>query len=628
MTGAVFRAIEVSEQFLCNLQFVLDEQEDESKASNLEAVNAANEVFVVRKSPIANESTARSSKKPGQLERVRRSKILSIGERQGRHRPTSIFTPPDDGDEYKSKRPKLHKQHTQSKPASAVTAPMQDEVVDDKGITKTIRGSQKRGPGRPKSQVTSFADSQKSGHQLRSRKTKPVPSSKDHPVPQEKRANRRRREGPYSASPDTQQSSRSDHDDFEKPSEEQNALVTDVIVDQRLTNNHESQAHHQEFEEEHTEPTKHAKNSELPSEPSNDNESESTQKSRTSAVGDAKYIEVEESPGAEDEESESEPGVDVDADAEADQELADLELFGHHNDWKRVLAAKRSIGVSKRKEKQSKDVPKLEGQLVKDLIAEARGCIEAYESIASGCSTSMDEQEKVQGSRRLQKALEDLQRRVRDLSEDRCDKKKQTIRGIYAHLIPEVIELVGKALKVRTVQLREAENFGVLEEVIDVLNIPVVLCYKARHWITKPNADTAIIKPTVQIQPLIISIHGTFQKQLQKRYRNRAQRLGQSDAIEERRARARKEKEAAEKKARIAAEYARARSEARAQNPHLYKTKYPTQSPKRRRQQVSSTVIWTPDMDRELLSALLSPSNTGTTGNHASTLPRIRLTVL
>ena len=505
---------------------------------------------------------------------------------------------------------------------------MQNEVVNDEDINKNTTSSQKRRPGRPKSQVASRAIDQVSGRRLRPRKTKSVPSSKDHPGDNESRANRPRRREPHAASPDTQQHPRSDQDNVEELSNDKDALINDAVEDQRHIPSHESQAPYQEPEKGHTRLTKHAEILELRSKVRNDNEYEGAQKSRSSAVGDAECIETEGSPEAEDDDSESEPSVDADSVVETDEELEELELFGRESEWKRVLAEKRRIGVSERDGKRSKRIPKLKSELVETLVAEARRCIEAYESIASEDSIGMNGSDESQGNRRLQMALKALQRRVRNLSKDRCKNKRQTIQDIYAHAIPNVITLVGKALKVRRVQLREAENFDVLEEIIDILNIPVTLCCKARHWSMKPSASTAIIQPMVQIKPLIISMHKSFKGELQKLHRSRAQRSAQSVAIAERRARTEKEKRAAEEDARQMVAYARARSEARDQNPHLYQIKRPSQLPKQPRQQISNTVLWTPDMDRELLSVLLAPSNMGTTGNRPSTLARTRLMVL
>ncbi|KAL8961330.1 MAG: hypothetical protein Q9183_005321, partial [Haloplaca sp. 2 TL-2023] len=599
-----------------------DKQEDQSKSSNLAAVNAANQGLSTNRFLIAKESAARSSKREGQLERVRPSKARLIRGRQGRQRSRSVFSLPDGEDEHKSKRLKLHSKGTQAK--SALTAPgsAQNEVVDDEHITKSTIGSQKRRPGRPKSQVTSRAIDQVSGRRLRPRKTKSVPSSKDHPGENESRANRGGRQEPHAASPDTEQHPGSDQDDVEEVSNDKDALMNDAVENQRQIPSHKSQAPYQEHEEGHIRLTKHAENSELRSKVRNDNEYEGAQKSRRLAVEDAECVETEGSPEAEDDDSElgSESSVDTDPDVETDEELGGLELFGKESEWKRVLEEKQKIGISERDGKRSKRIPKLKSELVKTLVAETRRCIEAYEYIASEDSIGTNGRDEIQGNRRLQNLLKALQRRVRNLSEDQCKDKRQTIHDMYAHAIPEVVRLVDKALKVRAVQLREPENFDILEEVIGVLNILVTLCYEARHWSMKPGASTAIIQPTVQIKPLITLIHKSFKEQLQKRARSRAESSAHSIAIAERRARTEKEKHAAEEDARRMAAYARVRSEARDQNPHLYQVKCPSQLSKRPSRQISNTVSWTPDMDRELLSVLLAPSNMGSTGNHASTL--------
>ncbi|KAL8738599.1 MAG: hypothetical protein Q9181_000650 [Wetmoreana brouardii] len=283
-----------------------------------------------------------------------------------------------------------------------------------------------------------------------------------------------------------------------------------------------------------------------------------------------------------------------------------LEFCGRSDIWKRIIAAKRIIGVSTSQGNETSGIPGLTTKLVKDMVATIKSARRLYESTLADDQLSPVETQQVNS--RLPEVLASLRHSINDLSESSCEgQEEEIITDLYAHAVGNMVDLLRMALKARSAELRERDNVISLEEIIHIQDDLLVLCTKARGWQAKPTSTRPIKRPTRTIRPLTEAMRHAFYKELrkrQKRLRRRANQVESMQARERNTQRAQQEEEKSRRK--IEALHQQIYENATQHAELLYRVPRITQPRRKENIQQPMEGRWSRAQDAALLSFLFS----------------------
>ena len=295
-----------------------------------------------------------------------------------------------------------------------------------------------------------------------------------------------------------------------------------------------------------------------------------------------------------------------------------IELLGQDNEWKEIISAARSVGTSKIQGVLKTEVPKMKTSTIKDMIQSINESRKMYGIVASvdigeGHSASVQNLDNIDVGPIDRRLME----KVESLSESALNEKGQrkVIQDVYAHAIPQLVELLDVAFRCRSAELSNRTDCDTLGEVIFLQDILLLLCQKAAHWKAEPTTKRPIKKNTRQvIFPQVRKLRSVFQRELEERQQRLRQkqnvaRLRASQA--ERDQSFEREQEAIEQKK--AAILRRIEQEVTLRTTKLYKAlriKAPhdsqIQGNKDRRQRQPSKDEWSDEQDLALLTRLFS----------------------
>lgn len=163
-----------------------------------------------------------------------------------------------------------------------------------------------------------------------------------------------------------------------------------------------------------------------------------------------------------------------------------MELLGQHEEWEKVLRAAESVHRTD-----------LATETIKELYTDIKKGRSLYRQIHA-CEETDPVFEEL--NEQLQDRLKSIEVQIKNLSEHKLHtKKSETITDIYSRAIPAMVYLLKRALNLRTSQSLGLHGFHALSEIVNIQDMLVRLCEKARGWKVKPNTPYPIIKPTTSV---------------------------------------------------------------------------------------------------------------------------------
>lgn len=189
------------------------------------------------------------------------------------------------------------------------------------------------------------------------------------------------------------------------------------------------------------------------------------------------------------------------------------ELFGQDDAWHKIIAARGKVGVSEIRGQKTREIPKMKTKYVTRLVEAIREATSLYASSISGSPSSSTVPDHSK-----QELLEDVREHILKLSESSFEgEESKIIQDVYAHAIPKMVSFLDKALKALRAQLLKKGNVDALEEIIDVQNLLVTLCDKARDWQAKPDCNRPITQATRSMRVPLQTLQKTFREKLARR---------------------------------------------------------------------------------------------------------------
>ena len=203
-------------------------------------------------------------------------------------------------------------------------------------------------------------------------------------------------------------------------------------------------------------------------------------------------------------------------------ESAEIELFGENHSWAVVLEGARDVGVSEQKGERVKRLPKLQTRNISDMTMLISEVKTTYESLLPYQGLDHDGMDGLQ--RQLIEGLQDITDSIAEISETATQPKRQeTIQDIYAHAIPDLVNLLRVALLCRTCDYSQEHDVDALREIIGLQRSILDLCEKATRWKRKPLTERPIISSTKNnIFPYLRRVNKAFETKLDDRVRLRA----------------------------------------------------------------------------------------------------------
>lgn len=219
-------------------------------------------------------------------------------------------------------------------------------------------------------------------------------------------------------------------------------------------------------------------------------------------IDQAKHVDEIEDEEGEDEGSEHEREPHV-TDGE-DDDQNQMDLLGQQDTWDEILEASRSV-------------PKyhLSTKLIRDLRQDIRDARQLYKDLSAPDAANNDIHDDL--TKQLQDDLNAIEEQIDDLNEaENQSQRKEIICDMYSQAIPQMVKLMEAALALRTSEPRGLHRYSALEEIVQVQNMTVSLCYKARNWKAEPSTDQPIIKWTSRvILPRMRDMAKAFGKELE-----------------------------------------------------------------------------------------------------------------
>ncbi|KAI4290307.1 MAG: hypothetical protein L6R35_000414 [Caloplaca aegaea] len=221
----------------------------------------------------------------------------------------------------------------------------------------------------------------------------------------------------------------------------------------------------------------------------------------------------EESQAAEDDASYPAP---ISSSGEDCPELSDipeefgLELFGMDDAWRKIKTQLRKVGTRKK--------PHLKKGCISKLFGVVEEAIQAYAlpvPESSPESSVLDEL-----AERQRKLVENVEASITGISETEFKgNKNNVLQDIYFHAIPQMMALLDKALKARTVQLSKKRDTSALEEIIRIQEMSANLCRKASRRKAKLSTKRPVKQTINAIGPQLKSLLKKFNAELRERKR-------------------------------------------------------------------------------------------------------------
>lgn len=219
-------------------------------------------------------------------------------------------------------------------------------------------------------------------------------------------------------------------------------------------------------------------------------------------IDQAKHVDELEDEEGEDEGSEHEREPHV-SDGE-DDDQNQMDLLGQQDTWDEILEAARSV-------------PKyhLSTKLIRELRQDIRDARQLYKDLSAPDAANNDIHDDL--TKQLQDDLNAIEEQIDDLNEaENPSQRKEIICDMYSQAIPQMVKLMEAALALRTSEPRGLHRYSALEEIVQVQNMTVSLCYKARNWKAEPSTDQPIIKWTSRvILPRMRDMAKAFGKELE-----------------------------------------------------------------------------------------------------------------
>ena len=211
-----------------------------------------------------------------------------------------------------------------------------------------------------------------------------------------------------------------------------------------------------------------------------------------------------------DSDSESEDSVNP---LEQDEEGEKPELFGQDPAWETILEMTRSICGSKL---PRNCMPELSTKTIEDLVRDVKEARDCYNELLPLSLRDPDVDSLDELNVRLRKSLDRIEIQIKGLSEETADTEgPEMIRDVHTRAIPAMVFLVQSALKSRVYHSEEHcnletlnETVNKLNEIVDLQELAILLCDKAKSWKAKP---TGLVRPTSSkiFRPLE-AMHGAF----------------------------------------------------------------------------------------------------------------------
>lgn len=200
-------------------------------------------------------------------------------------------------------------------------------------------------------------------------------------------------------------------------------------------------------------------------------------------------------PNDSDEADQSSEDEDIASDSE-DQDEPAFELFGGAKYWDQVIEGARTVGTSRVKDNVVSKRPKIATETGQDLVALIRDVESLYNDISSSTGNTIDT-ETVE--HHLQNLLENLEEVIDGLSESNAPEhdrlKSLLVQDVYAHAIPAMVFMFRAALRCRTEGYSEPNDTEALEEIVEIQDLIILLCDKARRWKAPPLTKRPIKGP-------------------------------------------------------------------------------------------------------------------------------------
>lgn len=180
--------------------------------------------------------------------------------------------------------------------------------------------------------------------------------------------------------------------------------------------------------------------------------------------------------------------------------------FGQQASWERVLQSAMTVGQSKRNGVIKSKKPKLKTNAIKALLelsSKLKKLLIQYGDEDSSNRATLQ--------RDIDRKLKKLKAMITEIDEeDAGGKKKELIRDIYAHGIPQLVSLLNEAF------LRDFENQSArisgLKPSQQVHDQVLILCQKALNWGAQPSTTRPIKRPTRQsIFPILRDMKIVFE---------------------------------------------------------------------------------------------------------------------
>ncbi len=225
------------------------------------------------------------------------------------------------------------------------------------------------------------------------------------------------------------------------------------------------------------------------------------------------------------------------------------ELFGLDDDWRKIIEACKSIGISRVggvKSKKKAKLPDLSTEYITklvDLINDATGL---YSTFPDSFSSSASAQDFIE---HLQERLDTIDVYISGLSESEFQGQEEVIvQDVYAYAVPKMVVLLDEALKARRAQLLKKSKVDVLEEIIKIQELLEGLCDEVRGWRAKPPTTLPIMQSTRSIRPPLKALGKTFRATLVDRERRLERKTDSIKARELEEERTQEAKEEAQRK--------------------------------------------------------------------------------
>ncbi|KAL8975037.1 MAG: hypothetical protein Q9197_000733 [Variospora fuerteventurae] len=196
-----------------------------------------------------------------------------------------------------------------------------------------------------------------------------------------------------------------------------------------------------------------------------------------------------------------------------------LEIFGMDDVWRKIKTQLRKVGVWKETRKK----PGLKTGYISKLFGVVEEAIQAYTlpiSESSPESSVLDEL-----AERQRKLVENVEASITRISETEFEgNESNVLQDIYFHAIPQLMALLDKALKARTVQLSKKRETSALEEIIRIQEMSAHLCRKASRWKAKLSTKRPVKQTINAIGPQLKLLLVKFNDELRERKRRLNQR--------------------------------------------------------------------------------------------------------